>query len=111
LLKKNTNPFSFIKTSLFVAGNTRTVNLFLFLFAVSYFIVGADLCKEMAKENDEIGFFTATLANSVHVDNSAILSLLERVPQQNEILPSITYYIHSTNLVLFPPGRSPPEPA
>ncbi|HEY3252161.1 MAG TPA: hypothetical protein VGK25_13710 [Ignavibacteria bacterium] len=89
--------------------NPSSVNFLLVLFVVSYFIVGADLCKEMAKEKNEIGFITATLENSVHVDNTSILSLLEKVPPESGILPHVSFSIHTTDVGLFPPGRSPPS--
>ena len=91
------------------ADLTPNVKLFLILFTLSYFVVGADLCKEMAKEKDEIGFFTAIIEESIHVDNSSILILLETVPKVSESIPQVSYTIHSTDLELFPPARSPPS--
>jgi hypothetical protein len=93
----------------FIKENTPGVNALLFLFAVSYFIVGADLSKQMAAEKNEIGFFTATLENSVHADNSAVLSLFEKVPPESGIIPPISFIIQSNDVQLFPPGRSPPS--
>jgi len=109
LLKNIKHPFSFIKTSPFIYGNPRSVNIFLFLFVVSYFVVGADLCKEIAKEKDEIGFFIGVIEESLHVDSSLIIKLIDSVPQATEVLPPIVFSIHATDYELFPPGRSPPE--
>jgi hypothetical protein len=92
----------------FFRDNPPSVNTFLFLFAISYFVVGADLCKEMAKEKDEIGFFTGIIENSVHSDSSSVYRLLETIPQVEIKLPAIVFTIHSSDFELFPPARSPP---
>jgi Cft2 family RNA processing exonuclease len=108
LTSKEKHSDKIIKFLLFIGDNPVYVNVFLFLFTIAYFTVGIDLGKEIATEKDEIGFFTATLSNSVHVDNSEILNLLERIPPEDGILPPIVYVIHTSDVNLFPPARSPP---
>lgn len=89
--------------------NSPAVNKLLFLLLISYFIVGADLGKEIAKDRDEIGFITAVIEESIHTDNSDILSLLECAPKVSENIPIESYQLHYSDFELFPPARSPPS--
>jgi len=100
-----------VKSNTFIRDNPPSVNLFLILFVFSYFIVGADLCKEMAKEKNEIGFFTGIIENSVHSDNTLIHKFLETIPQESVKLPPLIFLIHSSDAENFPPARSPPDSA
>jgi hypothetical protein len=69
-----------IDSSPAIAQNSRSVNLILFLFLISYFIVGADLSKEIARERGEFKFFTAILTSSQTVDTFFYLDYLVTDP-------------------------------
>jgi hypothetical protein len=108
LRANNKNIFFKIKELPLFRGSKPSVNFLLYLLFASYFIVGHDLGKEMAAEKNEIGFFTATLENSISVDNSAVLKILELIPPETGIVQQVTFQIFSSDTELFPPGRSPP---
>jgi len=52
------------------------VNSILLLLLISYFVVGADLSKEIARERGEFKFFTAILSESNTVDSFAYLDFM-----------------------------------
>jgi hypothetical protein len=108
LKKKFTKISGFFKRLPFIQGNSLQVNILLFLLFSGYFIVGFDLAKEIAKQKNEIAFFTATLQNSVQSDISAILILLETVPPVTYLLPDAADEVKPNDVELFHPGRSPP---
>lgn len=106
--EKVVNTIYFLRNLPLFKGNPLSVNILLFLLISGYFIVGHDLSKEMAKEKNEIGFFLEALENSVHVDTTDILKLIETIPPGFFIIPDITPKIHNSDTELFPPGRAPP---
>jgi hypothetical protein len=108
LTNRKLNIYLYIKELPFIKGNSSSVNILIFLLVAAYFIVGHDLSKEMAKAKNEIGFFTSTLENSVHVDTTDILTLLEMIPPGMYIIPPTSPEIINSDVQLFPPGRSPP---
>ncbi len=97
-----------IKTSPFNSENSRTVNSILFLLFVSYFIVGADLSKEIARERGEFKFFAGILTNSNTVDTFAYLDFLTvNPPVVGEV--RLLHLITPGNYVIdFPKNKAPP---
>ena len=69
-----------INSSPIVSGNSPNVNTILLLLFVSYFVVGADLSKEMARERGEFKFFSGILTESNTVDTFAYLDLMHIDP-------------------------------
>jgi hypothetical protein len=79
-----------ISSSPIISGNSPNVNTILLLLLVSYFIVGADLSKEMARERGEFKFFAGILTESNTVDSFAYLDfMLIDPPVVGEVI-----YIH-----------------
>lgn len=97
-----------LKTSSVFAENSSTVNSILLLFFISYFIVGADLSKEIARERGEFKFFAGILTQSNTVDIFSYLDFLITDPpvigelQLINIIPSVN------NVEELYSGRSPP---
>lgn len=65
-----------IKSSPLISGNSPKMNTLLLLLLISYFVVGADLSKEIARERGEFKFFTAILSGSNTVDTFAYLDFM-----------------------------------
>jgi hypothetical protein len=76
LLKSLKNIAGKFKSSPVFSENSPKVNTFLFLLIVSYFVVGADLSKEIARERGEFKFFAAILTQSNTVDTFSYLDYL-----------------------------------
>lgn len=97
-----------LKSSTIFTENSSTVNSILFLFFISYFIVGADLSKEIARERGEFKFFAGILTQSNTVDTFSYLDFLIIDPpvigeiQLINIIPSVS------NVEELYRGRSPP---
>ncbi len=65
-----------LSSSPLISWNSPNVNTILFLLLVSYFIVGADLSKEIASERGEFKFFAGILTESNTVDSFAYLDFM-----------------------------------
>lgn len=65
-----------IKSSPLISWNSPKINSLLLLLLISYFVVGADLSKEIARERGEFKFFTAIISNSNTVDTFAYLDFM-----------------------------------
>lgn len=90
LVKLYKNITGKISSSPIISGNSSNVNTILILLLVSYFVVGADLSKEMARERGEFKFFAGILTESNTVDTFAYLDfMLIDPPVIGEV-----FYIH-----------------
>lgn len=65
-----------IKTCPVFSGNSPNVNAILILFFAAYFVVGADLSKEIARERGEFKFFQGILTESNTIDSFEYLDFL-----------------------------------
>lgn len=97
-----------IKTSPFISENSRTVNSILFLFIVSYFIVGADLSKEIARERGEFKFFAGILTQSNTVDTFAYLDFLTVDPPVIGEVGELLLITPRNDVIDFPKNKAPP---
>ena len=68
MLKYNKSKIKFYRVlpSIF-EGNTFSINLFLFLGIIGFFIAGIDLSTELAKEKDEVNFVLDNLEDGCNI--------------------------------------------
>ena len=98
-----------IKSSPLISGNSPNVNAILLLLFAAYFIVGADLSKEIARERGEFKFFQGILTESNPIDSFEYLDfLIAAQPVIGEV--GLVHFIPPKNDVTeLYSGRAPPE--
>jgi hypothetical protein len=98
-----------IKKSKIIGDNSPSVNFLLFLIFISYFIVGADLCKEIAKERNEIEIINGTLEESIDLDIDSTLDFLKIDPPLIGESPEKELLFLFDFIYLIPKERAPPQ--
>lgn len=90
-------------------GNTFSVNLFLFLCVVGFFIAGIDLSTELAREKNEINFVLDNLEDSCNIPQLSPRGLDEiSLPFQCSI-PEVNNFNYSHISKASDTDRGPPE--
>jgi hypothetical protein len=92
-----------------LSGNSTGVNSFLFLFFISYFIVGADISKDIAKDGKEFSDFTSVLEESNTVD---ILSYIDQLKTDPPLIGEASVFIQlieNNDQISLPHTRGPPQ--
>lgn len=97
-----------LKSSPVFAENSSSVNSILLLFFISYFIVGADLSKEIARERGEFKFFASILTQSNTVDTFSYLDFLITDPPVIGEIQLINIISSVSNVEELYRGRAPP---
>jgi len=95
-----------IKSSQFFIENSRTVDWILILLFVSFFVVGADLTKEMAK--GEFIFFACILTETQTVDTNAIYDFLKFDPPVVGVINIVKFIPPKSDVSELYRGRAPP---
>ena len=91
-----------------ISGNSSNVNTILILLLVSYFVVGADLSKEMARERGEFKFFAGILTESNTVDTFAYLDFMNIDPPVIGEIKFIHFTPPISDVVEINRSRAPP---
>ncbi len=92
-----------------ISGNSAGVNAFLFLFFASYFIVGVDLSKDLAKGGDEFNLFCEVLEDTNTVDVLSYLDHLKTDPPLIGETSVFMQFIEDNDLASIPHTRGPPQ--
>ena len=96
-----------IKSSRFFNENSSAVDAILVLFFISFFVVGADLTKELAK--GEFVFFACILTETQTTDAAAILDSLKIDPPVIGVINIISFFPPKSDVSEIYRGRAPPE--
>jgi len=96
-----------IKNSQYFIENSKTVDWILILLFVSFFVVGADLTKEMAK--GEFVFFACILTETQILDTNAIYDFLKIDPPVVGVVNIIKFIPPKSDVSNLYRGRAPPE--
>ncbi|HMQ99406.1 MAG TPA: hypothetical protein PKE39_10315 [Ignavibacteria bacterium] len=96
-----------IKSTPLFRENSGTVDAILILLLVSFFVVGADLTKEMAK--GEFIFFACILTETQTADAAAILNSLKIDPPVIGVISIISFIPPKSDGSEIYRGRAPPE--
>lgn len=96
-----------IKNSQYFIENSRTVDWILILLFVSFFVVGADLTKEMAK--GEFVFFACILTETQILDTNAIYDFLKIDPPVVGVVNIVNFIPPKSDVSELYRGRAPPE--
>lgn len=91
-----------------LSGNASGVNAFLFLFFISYFIVGADLSKDMARDGSEFSDFCSVLEESNTIDVLSYLDHLKADPPLIGKASVFIQFIENNDQIALPHTRGPP---
>ena len=109
MLKSLKNIAGKLKSSPVFSENSPKVNTFLLLLLISYFVVGADLSKEIARERGEFKFFAAVLTESNTVDTFAYLDFMAvDLPLIGEIVHTL-FIPPTSDVVELHRSRAPPQ--
>lgn len=92
----------------FFRNNDLKANLIFVLGIVFFFVLAEDLGSEMAKEKDEISFYTATMTESVNSINFNTIEPLIFTPVLIAYLTIEKTDFSDLNNCTFHSGRSPP---
>lgn len=98
-----------IKATPLFNKNSRPVDWILVLLFVSFFVVGADLTKEMAK--GEFVFFACILTESQTIDTFAVYDALKFDPPVLGVVSVLGYIPPKSDVSEIYRGRAPPPPA
>ena len=96
-----------IKSTPLFKGNSRTVDYILILLFVSFFVVGADLTKEMAK--GEFIFFACILTETQTIDFNEIIDSLKIDPPVIGLISILNFIPPKSDVSEIYRGRAPPE--
>ncbi len=89
-------------------GNTFSVNIFLVLAIVGFFVAGIDLSTELAKEKQEINFVLDSLEDGCNVPQLSAKGL-EDIFRPFEIeIPFLEAYITDNEFLTSNDDRGPP---
>jgi hypothetical protein len=89
-------------------GNTFSINLFLFLGILGFFIAGIDLSTELAKEKDEVNFVLDNLEDGCNIPQLSAKGL-EDIFRPFEIeIPFLDTYIFEQEFLTSNDNRGPP---
>lgn len=89
-------------------GNTFSVNLFLLLGLIGFFIAGIDLSTELAREKQEINFVLDNLEDGCNIPQLSAKGL-EDIFRPFEIeIPYLDTYIFDYEYLTSNDGRGPP---
>ena len=98
-----------IKSSPLIAENTAGINVFLFLFLLSYFVVGADFSKDIADERGEFQGFCGILEESNTID---VLSYIDYLKTDQPVIGEASVFIQfieDNDLASLTTNRGPPQ--
>lgn len=96
-----------IKSTPLFLENSGMVDAILILLFVSFFVVGADLTKEMAK--GEFIFFACILTETQTADAAAIIDSLKIDPPVIGVFNFISFVPPKSDVSEIYRGRAPPE--
>jgi len=89
-------------------GNTFSVNIFLFLCITGFFIVGADLSSELAREKNEINFVLDNLEDSCNIPQLSPKGLDEISRPFEALIPDVNNFNYSHFFKTPDNDRGPP---
>ena len=98
-----------IKSTPLFKHNSRPVDWILVLLFVSFFVVGADLTKEMAK--GEFVFFACILTETQTIDTFAVYDALKFDPPVLGVVSVLGFIPPKSDVSEIYRGRAPPQPA
>lgn len=96
-----------IKSTPLFVENSGLVDALLILLFISFFVVGADLTKEMAK--GEFVFFACILTETQTADAAAIIDSLKIDPPVIGVISIISFVPPKSDVSEIYRGRAPPE--
>ena len=96
-----------VKNSQYFIENSKTVDWILILLFVSFFVVGADLTKEMAK--GEFIFFACILTETQIIDTNAVYDFLKIDPPVEGVVSLVKFIPPKSDVSEIYRGRAPPE--
>ena len=76
-------------------GNTFSINLFLFLGIIGFFIAGIDLSTELAKEKDEVNFVLDNLEDGCNIPQLSPKGLDEITRPLEISIPEVNNFNYS----------------
>jgi len=97
-----------IKSTPLFVNNSRAVDWILILLFVSFFVVGADLTKEMAK--GEFVFFACILTETQTIDTFSIFDALKIDPPIIGVVNVLSFIPPKSDVTEIYRGRAPPLP-
>ncbi len=89
-------------------GNTFSINLFLFLGIIGFFIAGIDLSTELAKEKQEINFVLDNLEDGCNITQLSAKGLEEIIRPFETEIPFLDSYIIENEFLTSNDDRGPP---
>jgi hypothetical protein len=89
-------------------GNTFSINVFLFLCVLGFFIVGIDLSSELAKEKDEINYVLDNLEDGCNIPQLSPKGLDEITRPLETSIPEINNFNYSHTFKTAHNDRGPP---
>ena len=95
-----------IKSTPLFIQNSRAVDLILVLLFVSFFTVGADLTKEMAK--GEFVFFACILTETQTIDSFSVFDALKFDPPVIGVVSVLSFVPPKNDVSEIYRGRAPP---
>lgn len=108
LIRFTVNIAKKIKSSPLFIQNSRAVDWILILLFVSFFLVGADLTKEMAK--GEFVFFACILTETQTLDTFSVFDALKFDPPIIGIVSVLRFIPPTSDVSEIYLGRAPPLP-
>ena len=107
MLRTIGNIKSRIKSTPLFQENSGIVDAILILLFISFFVVGADLTKEMAK--GEFIFFACILTETQTADAAAIIDSLKIDPPVIGVINFVNFIPPKSDVSEIYRGRAPPE--
>ncbi len=89
-------------------GNTFSVNLFLFLSVIGFFIAGIDLSTELAREKQEINFVLDNLEDGCNIPQLSAKGLEDIFRPFELEIPFLATYIFGYEYLTSNEDRGPP---
>lgn len=96
------------KESPYFRGNSYSINLFLFLGAVTFVLFTIDIGSQIAVDNNEIGVIVAVLSNSIQGLVLIDLNLFNLQASETETPSSYNSILYFNEFTNYPKDRSPP---